>query len=100
MAIQVNVISENNAFTVENANYCTVALPITACWGPGFSLPTANTANSDDTTDPVETALENTAGVFSVPAQRDLNHLSLHTEVLLLTIVLLKTILTLWLCPF
>ena len=61
MAIQVNVISENNAFTVENANYCTVALPITACWGPGFSLPTANTANSDDTTDPVETALENTA---------------------------------------
>lgn len=61
MAIQVNVISENNAFTVENANYCTVALPITACWGPGFSLPTANPANSDDTTDPVEAALENTA---------------------------------------
>ena len=36
MAIQVNVISENKAFTVENANYCTVALPITACWGPAF----------------------------------------------------------------
>lgn len=61
MAIQVNVISENNAFTVENANYCTVALPITACWGPGFSLPTADPNNSDDTTDPVEAALENTA---------------------------------------
>ena len=61
MAIQVNVISENKAFTVENANYCTVALPITACWGPGFSLPTADPNNSDDTTDPVEAALENTA---------------------------------------
>ena len=61
MAIQVNVISENNAFSVETANYCTVALPITACWGPGFSLPTADPNNSDDTTDPVETALENTA---------------------------------------
>ena len=61
MAIQVNVISENNAFSVETANYCTVALPITACWGPCFSLPTADPNNSDDTTDPVETALENTA---------------------------------------
>ena len=61
MAIQVNVISENKAFTGENANYCTVALPITACWGPGFSLPTADPNNSDDTTDPVEAALENTA---------------------------------------
>ena len=61
MAIQVNVISENNAFTVENANYCTVALPITACWGPGFSLPTADPNNANDTTDPVEAALENSA---------------------------------------
>ena len=41
MAIQVNVISENNAFNVESANYCTVALPITACWGPAFTLPTS-----------------------------------------------------------
>ena len=41
MAIKVNVISENNAFNVENANYCTVALPITSCWGPAFLLPTA-----------------------------------------------------------
>jgi len=61
MAIQVNVISENNAFSVENANYCTVALPITACWGPGFSLTTADPNNANDTTDPIETALENTA---------------------------------------
>lgn len=61
MAIQVNVISENNAFNVENANYCTVALPITACWGPGFSLPTADPSNTDDETNPIEEALENTA---------------------------------------
>lgn len=61
MAIQVNVISENKAFTVENANYCTVALPITACWGPSFSLPTADPENSDEGQNPIEEALENTA---------------------------------------
>ena len=61
MAIQVNVISENNAFAVENANYCTVALPITSCWGPCFTLPTADVQNGDDTQDPIEQALENTA---------------------------------------
>lgn len=60
MAIQVNVISENNAFNVEAANYCTVALPITACWGPGFSLPTADPNDTGDV-DPLENALENTA---------------------------------------
>lgn len=61
MAIQVNVISENRAFTVENANYCTVALPITACWGPAFTLPTADPANSEDASTAIENALENTA---------------------------------------
>ena len=61
MAINVNVISENNAFNVENANYCTVALPITACWGPGFSLSTADPTNTSDEVNPIEVALENTA---------------------------------------
>ena len=66
MAIQVNVISENNAFNVENANYATVALPITACWGPAFTLPTAelDTSDSTHTAESVETlanAFENTA---------------------------------------
>ena len=56
MAIQVNVISENTTFTVENSNYCTVALPITACWGPGFTLPSAKPTTSD-----ISDALENTA---------------------------------------
>ena len=61
MAINVNVISENKAFTVENANYCTVALPITACWGPGFTLPTANPSDSSNSASTLDDALENTA---------------------------------------
>lgn len=61
MAINVNVISENTAFTVENANYCTVALPITSCWGPGFTLPSAAFPIDDDA---VDEALENTAWSF------------------------------------
>ncbi len=61
MAINVNVISENKAFTVENANYCTVALPITACWGPGFTLPTADIAESNNPASALDDALENTA---------------------------------------
>ena len=56
MAINVNVISENTTFNVESANYCTVALPITACWGPGFSLSSANPGADD-----IDDALENTA---------------------------------------
>lgn len=62
MAINVNVISENTSFNVESANYCTVALPITACWGPGFTLPTAVPNNSEGNT--LEEALENTAWSF------------------------------------
>lgn len=61
MAIQVNVISENKAFTVENANYATVALPITACWGPAFTLTTADPNNSNSEINPIDEALENTA---------------------------------------
>lgn len=56
MAINVNVISENTTFNVENANYCTVALPITACWGPGFSVSSADPSVTD-----IEDSLENTA---------------------------------------
>ena len=65
MAITVNVISENNAFNVENANYATVALPITACWGPGFVLPTSSVVDSSSgesgEDSELDTALENTA---------------------------------------
>ena len=62
MAIQVNVISENNAFAVESANYATVALPITACWGPAFTLPTAELDPSKpEDLEKVANAFENTA---------------------------------------
>ncbi len=69
MAINVNVISENNAFNVESANYCTVALPITACWGPAFTLPTAELDTSDAaaierSAKAVANAFENTAWSF------------------------------------
>lgn len=62
MAIQVNVISENNAFAVESANYATVALPITACWGPAFTLETAELDPSKPASlEKVANAFENTA---------------------------------------
>ena len=34
--IIVNPISNNYSINVGNASYCTVALPLTACWGPAF----------------------------------------------------------------
>lgn len=37
--ITVNEISKTSAFRAPNADYCTVALPITSCWGPAFEDP-------------------------------------------------------------
>ena len=37
--ITVNEISKTARYAVPNADYCTVALPITACWGPAFEDP-------------------------------------------------------------
>ena len=37
--ITVNEISRSYTYSVPNADYCTVALPITACWGPAFEDP-------------------------------------------------------------
>ena len=51
--ITINPISNNYSINVTNANYCTVALPITACWGPAFEDP--NTTGKE-----LETALEDT----------------------------------------
>lgn len=51
--ITVNPISNNYSINVANANYCTVALPITACWGPAFEDP-------DATAKPLDVALEDT----------------------------------------
>lgn len=51
--ITVNPISNNYSINVTNANYCTVALPITACWGPAFEDP-------DSTGKSLDIALEDT----------------------------------------
>ena len=37
--ITVNEISRSYTYSVPNADYCTVAMPITACWGPAFEDP-------------------------------------------------------------
>ena len=34
--ITINEVSQNYSFNVGNNSYCQVALPITACWGPGY----------------------------------------------------------------
>lgn len=34
--IQINEISQNYMYNIGTSNYATVALPITACWGPGY----------------------------------------------------------------
>ena len=39
--IIINEISSNYGYNVSAADYCTVALPITACWGPAFEDPNA-----------------------------------------------------------
>jgi len=51
--ITINPISNNYSINVTNSSYCTVALPITACWGPAFEDPTT-------TNTPEDIALENT----------------------------------------
>lgn len=46
--IRVNEISQNYAYSVGNASFATVALPITASWGPGFIDPdTVNMTRED-----------------------------------------------------
>lgn len=51
--IKVNEITRNYTYNMQNADYCTVALPITACWGPAFQDP-------DSLGTDVATELENT----------------------------------------
>ena len=51
--ITINPISNNYSINVTNANYCTVAMPLTACWGPAFEDPKT-------TGKPLDVALENT----------------------------------------
>jgi len=37
--ININEISQNYSYNVATSSYATVALPITACWGPGYFDP-------------------------------------------------------------
>ena len=39
--ITINEISRNYTFSVATNTYATIALPITACWGPGYTDPEA-----------------------------------------------------------
>ena len=60
--IVINEVSQNYTWSVGNGGYATVALPITACWGPGYFDPTAEYATETGLTDgdKVEKMLENT----------------------------------------
>lgn len=52
--IVINEISQNYAFNAANSSFCTVALPITSCWGPGYEDPASLGISKAD-------ELENTA---------------------------------------
>lgn len=52
--IVINEISQNYAFNAANSSFCTVALPITACWGPAYEDPATLGITKDE-------ELENTA---------------------------------------
>lgn len=61
--IVINEISQNYTYNIGSNSYATVAMPITAAWGPGFVDP-KTTGNTDifgenSTSDSIEAALEN-----------------------------------------
>lgn len=74
--ITVNPISNNYSINVVNSNYCTVALPITACWGPAFEDPEATGKTSEialeDTVwtrfNATQTGLQNFVATYRGPA--------------------------------
>ena len=46
--IIVNELSANYSYSVGNASYATVAIPITSSWGPGFFDPAAYSISAED----------------------------------------------------
>nr|DAM46296.1 MAG TPA: tail sheath protein [Caudoviricetes sp.] len=59
--ININEISQNYSYNVATSSYATVALPITACWGPGYFDPdTYFSDNNEDKSSKVERMLEQT----------------------------------------
>lgn len=47
--ITINEISQNYSYRVSTSSFCTVALPITACWGPAFVEPATTGMSLDET---------------------------------------------------
>lgn len=46
--ITINEISRNYTYSAGNSAFCSVALPITACWGPAFEDPTSAGVSLDE----------------------------------------------------
>lgn len=46
--ITINEISRNYTYSAGNSAFCSVALPITACWGPAFEDPTSAGVTLDE----------------------------------------------------
>lgn len=46
--ITINEISKNYTYSAGNISFCSVALPITACWGPSFEDPTSAGVTLDE----------------------------------------------------
>lgn len=46
--IIINEVSQNYTYNIGSSSYAQVALPITACWGPGFYDPEAYGKDKDD----------------------------------------------------
>ena len=61
--IKVNEITRNYSYNMRDTDYCTVAMPITACWGPAFEDPDSLGVDA-------ATALENT-GWSRFPATQE-----------------------------
>ena len=60
--IVISEISQNYTYNIGSSSYATVALPITACWGPGyFDAESYYGSNLGDEGDAIEYMLEHTA---------------------------------------
>lgn len=46
--ITINEVSQNYTYNIGAASYATVAMPITACWGPGYVEPYSEGADAEE----------------------------------------------------
>lgn len=58
--ITINEISQTYSYNIGNNTYATVALPITACWGPGYIDPRTQMVDDQDEQTAKEIVLEST----------------------------------------